>query len=1376
MPFNRPPRILPTLSRPSVEIPTPPQLPQEPGAFSWMTILLPLGGMLLMIVLMVMLSGGGGGLTYLVFLPMMLAGYIVTYVAFRNQKKEFKEKLSKGKQEYAQQLQKTENQLYSLREREQAAMRGTNPDLEECLRMASGRDPRLGERRPADPDFLMPRLGIGYLPASISISPADIKNAPAELSKEVEFAKTLPEKFAFVPDVPITARLAHTGPIGIAGKRPDTTSIARSIVCHLVTHHWFSELQVAAFGEPQHLQEWAWLGMLPHASKAFDWKGAQIRFSDANSCKVFLELETELKRREQILEGRKMVGGENASATLPLPCLVVILDSFPVEFSHPGIDLLLKSGKALGAYALYLTEDAAKIPGMCGAVATIRQGNLSYKESGLESIRIDCKPDLCNPAGADKIARALARVDWAEKEDLSQPPSMVTFLQMLEVSKAEDLPIEKWWNDGSPFGFLQSPIGKTSSTSEFIFDLRDQDGSHGPHGLLGGMTGSGKSEVLKTLILALAVTCHPYDLNFALVDYKGGAAFNELAKLPHTVGVMTDIESHASYAERVLLALGGELERRKRILERARTIFRFGRSHVDDYRTMRIRQPLPHLVIVFDEFAEFKNRHPEESKRLISIARLGRSLGVHLILATQNIQSAIDPQILQNSNFRICLRTSQPDDSMQMIGIPDAISLVRGRAYFYSSGRQLVQIAYCGGKYGGESAGKRPDQLLVVHPDGHKETLMVPHSRAPEPAGKPGDAQITEANAIVDRLNEAMKNLNLRKPDPVWSDPLPDRLCLPDLFGENFTGGWDGRAWNPCRKWQAPENTGGLTDPVLGKCDIPQKQEQPLFQLSLEEGGGHFLIFGSAASGKTTLLKSLAVSIARMYSPAQVQIYILDFGGQSRLRVLEAFPHVGSVITRFETERAERLLRFAQTELKRRNDLFRRKSVGTIADYNRQAGAETLPELFFFIDNFLGLKRVFPVEFINEISSLAGGSASSGIHLAAATYLPADLPADLYSNVHAQATLHQSSQTEYFGIVGLIGEARLQEDVGRPPRPGRGFLRGTPPIEFQAALPADGGNDREQMEQLLNLGGKMQRAWKGPKPQIIESLPYTVALPKSARLPKPLRPHACAQGKDFETLLPLGMKLEDDGPVFLVTSSAGQSGKTTALLTWALGLAENYSPQDVQFLAIDFHARTLLPLKNLPHMLEFINNQSEVEPCLKRLSDAMQKRSSALEAAFQKDPDRFDRDAFLNNYPAYVLFIDDYDRLALRFEGVGNLLAECLTAGGGAGLSAIVAGNGADLPRDYDDELMKKARKMGCGLLFSGNAAIDEFNNAKSLPYQPMAGLPPGRGYFIRRGETRIYQNFMYWEEGRKAADCLQERIEKIRAECAKIKKPSWPD
>lgn len=1372
MAFNRPPRILPSRPRESVRLPAPPQLPREPGAFRWMTILLPLGGILLMVFLMVSI-GGGGGTMYLLSLPMMMGGYAVSYFAFRSQKKDYRDQVAEGKLRYARNLQKIENHLYSLREREQTALRAMNPPLAACLDRARRQSPRLGERRPSDPDFLMPRLGSGRLPSATRIESAESDGPPPELTEEAERARELAEKFAVVPDVPITARLPHTGSVGIAGERSDVLRVARSLLCHLLVHHWFSEVQVAALCEDRWGSEWNWLSAAPHAFTAFAWPKSGIRFADPDSWTSLADLEKELIRRKQILDARRMIGDE--STTPPLPCLVIVVDFFPQEFSHPALDMLLGEGKALGVFAFFLTPQAAQIPGDCGAVIEVRPGNLTYREAGTDATLAECRPDLCDPALAESISKALSHVKWSQQEDLSQPPARITFLEMLGVASADDLPVETWWNVGSPFGFLQAPIGRSSATSDFLFDLRDQDGSHGPHGLLGGMTGSGKSEVLKTLILALAAATHPYDLNFALVDYKGGAAFNELARLPHTVGVMTDIESHGSYAERMLLALGGELERRKRILERARSVFHFGRSHVDDYRTMRVRQPLPHLVVVFDEFAEFKNRHPEESKRLISIARLGRSLGVHLILATQNIQAAIDPQILQNTNFRVCLRTSQPEDSLQMIGIPDAIHLVRGRAYFYSTGRQLVQIAYCGGKYRRDAEADPPEHLVVVHPDGRKETVAAPRGGLPGSPEISRDPRLTEADAVVDRLNRAMRRLNLRKPGPVWTDPLPDRLYLPDVFRERLTGGWDGKTWHPCRKWDASEDRGAVSGPILGIRDLPQQQRQPLLELPLEEGGGHLLVFGSAASGKTTLLETLVLSIARMYSPVQAQIYILDFGGQSHLRTLQSFPHVGAVITRFEAERAQRVLHFLQSELKRRNDLFRRNGVGTIADFNRAVSADPLPELFLLIDHFHGLKRAFPPEFANEISLLAGQSGRSGIHIAAATYLPSDLPADLPSNVHVQVTLHQPTQTEYFGIVGMIAASRLQEDVGRPPRPGRGFLRGNPPVECQTALPVSGTDDREQRQSLAAVGAEMRRTWVGPTPPPVESLPYAILLPEGVRKVDPSGPWFSPQGMDFETLLPLGMDLDRDGPAFLVTGSSGGCGKTTALLTWALGLAERFAPRDLQFLFLDIPSRHFLLLKDLPHTFEYVCRPPEVEPCLNRLLAVLRKRSAALEEAFHKEGERFDRDAFLAAYPRYVLFVDDYDRFFVRCESASRTLAECLSAGGDLGLSIVVAGNAADLPKDYDDDLMKKVRRLGCGLLFSGNAAIDQFHNVKSPPYQPLAGLPPGRGYFIRKGTARIFQNFLYWEDGRKAADCLQERAEKILSEYSRARKSMRP-
>jgi DNA segregation ATPase FtsK/SpoIIIE, S-DNA-T family len=1363
MPFNRPPRILTPFPKYIVEIPTPPQLPQEPGALNWLGIILPLGATLLMIGLMFLIAnGGGGGLMYLMFLPMMLAGFAVTYFSFRSQKTSFNKKVKAGKANYAEQLEKTENHLYTLREIEHASLCRANPDLRECLRLMRAQDSRLGERRPADADFLTVRVGAGILPSKIEVRQPDLREHPLELEQWICRAKALPEKFAYLPGVPITVDIWRDGSIGIAGKRKDTAALIRSILCQLATHHWLSEVHLAVLSEAAQLAEWKWVAQLPHSSHAIAWQKAVVRFSNAATWSVFLELENELHRRDQILESRKMVSREASEKSPILPIVVLVLDSIPMDFSHPGVVLLLKRGKSLGVFVLYLTDAVDQIPGECGAILAVEQESSSYQVAADGSVTA-FRPDVCDVRMAEEMGQALARVDWAEKEDLSQPPAMVTFLNLFGVQTVDQLPVEEWWNAGSPYGFLRTPIGKTSATSECVFDLRDQDGSHGPHGLLGGMTGSGKSEVLKSLILALAVTSHPYDVNFALVDYKGGAAFNELAKLPHTVGVMTDIESHASYAERVLSALAGEMERRKRILERARSTFHFGRSHVDDYRQMRVKQPLPHLVIVFDEFAEFKSKHPEESKRLISIARLGRSLGIHLILATQNIQAAIDPQIMQNSNFRICLRTSQPEDSIQMIGIPDAIQLVRGRAYFYANGRQLVQIAYCGGAYANAQPDTRLHFLTLVHPDGRSEKVHL------EGGGENADIEekhacaFTEASAVVDRLQRAMTSLNLRKPDPVWMDPLPDAIPLPLLMRENLIGGWDGKTWQPCRQWGNAAEGGALVDPIIGVCDCPQEQRQPLMQLSLREGGGHILVFGSASSGKTTFLQTLVCSITRAYSPAEAHVYILDFGAQTGLEGLSGFPHVGAVVNRFEPERADRLIRFFKNELRRRNGLFYQEGVGSMEAFNqRNLVEEQLPHLFLCIDNFLGLKRTFDIEYANEIAALAGGGASSGIHLAITSFLPGDLPVDLVTNIHMQATFHQSTPSDYFSVVGVVPEARLQEDAGRSPRAGRGFLRHAPPIEWHAALPAEGASDQERRQNVTQAGGAMRRAWTGAIPMPIESLPFFLNIQDCPAQGNGWAGLGAPLGKDFESLRPIGFDLAKDGPAFLITSSAGQSGKTTALLTWVLSLAEKYPPQQIQFILFDFYSRSLSPLSRLAHVRICLRNAAEVGPCFQQICSEMKARASEADALYASHPESFDRDQYWNGLPRLVVLLDDYERFANHFESERRWLADGYAAGAEVGLNFFVAGNAADLPRDYDDPFLQMVRRQGSGLLFSGNAAFDQFNNAKSPPSQPLAGLPPGRGYFIRKGHTKIFQQAAYFEESQKPLEALLEQITRI--------------
>jgi S-DNA-T family DNA segregation ATPase FtsK/SpoIIIE len=894
------------------------------------------------------------------------------------------------------------------------------------------------------------------------------------------------------------------------------------------------------------------------------------------------------------------------------------------------------------------------------------------------------------------------------------------------------------------------------------------------------MTGSGKSEVLKTILLALAATHSPYDLNFALIDYKGGAAFYELAQLPHTVGVVTDIESHSSYAERVILALTGEIEHRKRVLENARVSFGFGRSHVDEYRQLTVKRPLPRLVIVFDEFAEFKERHPEESKRLISIARQGRSLGVHLILATQNIEAAVDPEILQNSTFRICLRVSEVQDSVQMIGIPDAVDLTRGRAFFQAQTRQLFQTAYAGGTYGDDQDGRVSAKTIQKFwPDGRRETIELPQwSDGREGTDLASEAQFTEAQAIVGRLVEAARNLKLKKPPPVWPDPLRDRIYLPDLLTKHFTGGWNGEEWQACRSWTEQAEVPSKVNPLLGLYDHPAQQKQILFQIDPRRGGGHLLVFGSAGTGKSTLLRTIVTSLALTRAPDEVHFYILDFGGQSTLKVLDSMPHVGAVVTRFEMERIERLISFIHDEISRRNDLFRGAHVDSYDDYNARVKPKArLPSIYLIIDGYGDFRRSVDVEVARSVSTLISGGAASGLYMVISASLQSEIPNDLFANINLRLTFHQADQTEYFRIVGRPSEAKIQEEISTPPPPGRGLLRGTPPLEFQAALPTKGHSDEEQFQELRQLASLMKVSWKGATPPEIQSLPLLVTLHEPDEAPVTMPEDIQVKlstilGQDYQTLASIGLSLTDDGPTFLVASTSPQSGKTSILQTWILGLVERFSPEKLQLILPDFHSRTLMAFRGIPHTMAYIDSLSSMQATLSQLAEEIENRQEALESAYEKDPDRFNARDFVNQWPHLLIVIDDYDMFSARAENASKQFGDMMAVAGDLGVSMIVAGNVSELPRDYDDPLMQRIRRHGCGLLLSGSEGLEQFNNARRPPDQPSAGLPQGRGYLVKRGQVRLFQAAAFWQEGEDTASALLRRVENVEKKSV----PASPD
>lgn len=1365
--FNRPPRLLSPLPNQIVKLPKIPATPSKSNATGWLIMLLPFAAIILTVVIMLAVSGSGGSASgYLLFIPIMVVSSLAGIIAAMQQRKDVNKKLVAAHLKLKNEIFVVEKTLADLNQEEKKKRSRKDPDIAECLKRVQEVDPRLGERRPADEDFLHIRVGTGSVPPTYQIQQDETDQETDEFKNEIKSLKEISDRFGTISDAPFLVRIPEIGSLAICGEKGNRRSLVYSILSQIRTHHWPDEVRISVVCSQETFPNWKWLEKAPNSSRLMEtWiRNASEKDPRKVIAALMKDLELELQQREQTYEAKKLIKHDDDKVqhiSAPLPRLVIVFDEVESVFNHPAVSLLLEKGKDLGVYGVFLTDHSSKVPGGCGAIMNIKDGRLLYKESGINTL--ECNADLTKKETVEVFAEALAAIPFPTGGASSQPPEQVTFLQLFNARRLEDIPVEEWWKSKSPYGYLRAPIGRTSPTSDWIFDLNDRDGAHGPHGLLGGMTGSGKSEALKTIILALAVTHHPYDLNFALVDFKGGAAFNELRKLPHTVGVITDIESNATFAERVIQSLSGEIERRKMILENARATFRFGGSHIDEYREkLRTRRPLPRLLVVFDEFAEFKTRNPAESRKLIGIARQGRSLGVHLLLATQNIAAAIDPEIMQNSTYRICLRVSDPQDSVQMIGIPDAISLKRGRAYFSVSSRVLYQSAYSGAAYIPDNLGESvPNSIVRIQPDGKREVVSMLAWRTPE-QNNPTAQPATEAAAVVDYLSETAKHLGLKLPPSVWQDALPYRLYLPDIIDQNISGGWDGKAWLPCHPLSNRMDMLSIVYPYLGMYDCPQDQCQPSFQIDPLQGG-HILIFGSAGSGKSTLLRTLATSLAFTHTPEQLQIYVLDYGGQSRLKILETFPHVGAVVTRLEKERTERLVSYLSNEILRRNTLMRKAKVDSWIDYNIQAKpGEKFPAIFLIIDGFINLKDAFEPEMIKKIVMLVGGQ-SAGIHLAISSYTQSDLPNELLSNINSRISLFQANPNEYMGLVGFPSEARLQEDAMLGMRPGRGLLRKTSPLSFQAALPTRGANDKELTDNLTDLATTMRIVWAGkrmpPEIQILEEFIYLAPVARK----KDDYDFRAEIGMTFQELKPIGFSLGQDSNAFLVSSTSPGGGKTTFLQMWLLRLAEIYSSTQLEFKIIGYHSQSMVAFKSLPHV-QYIKVKPALQDFLTEMGKVVEKRLKAQEKQIRANAEKFDQTAFLSQYAHIFMVIDDYSKFSSSTnENEQAQLLDLIQKGDENGVSIVIADTLVDLPKMYNDKLISKFSSSGCGVLLGGADGIDLFNNARITPGQPSIGLPPGRGYFIRRGRVSLFQAGVWWQQYENPAEVLQDRLARLQ-------------
>lgn len=1083
--YNRPPRLLPPLRQTKFKLPAHPTQQAKQG-LPWLVMLMP---MALSIVLALVLDRWYLLLMGLMSPMMMLGSYFQGRkqgkLTYRQQLADYKEKKARIEADAAQAVVD-----------ERLARRADAPDPATALLIASGPRARLWERRRTDPDYLSLRIGVGDLPSEVSVED------PEELEHR---RQTTPTAY----DVPVTVSLAERGVVGVAGRDDLPRRIGAWMVAQLAVLQSPRDTQVYVLTDPDRAPQWDWLRWLPHARPQQGQDTVTTIGVDTETCA------RRIAELSQMLTGRRQALANRSNAQLAEPDIVVVLDGARRLRNLPGVVALLKEGPALGIRSICLDADERLLPEEAEAVVVQTHNGVLLKQQRGRDVE-DVTPDLVAGPWLQRVSRALAPLrDVSGGDDDSVLPNACRLTEVLGVEPPTADALRARWTVG---GRSTSAVIGASLDGAFALDLvRD-----GPHGLVAGTTGAGKSELLQSLVASLAVANRPDAMTFVLVDYKGGAAFKDCVDLPHTVGMVTDLDTHL--VERALVSLGAELTRREHQLAEG------GAKDIEDYIDIRAKRPhlpdMPRLLIVIDEFASLARELPDFVTGLVNIAQRGRSLGIHLILATQRPGGVVSPEIRANTNLRIALRVTDASESSDVIDAPDAASISKGtpgRAYARLGAASLVpfQAGRVGGRRPGASS---PARSVPWVSEVHLGDLAEPAAYPPK-VETSDDAEITDLKVLVDAIRQANDALGLPPQHSPWLPALTTEVLLDDLLGD-----------------EAPAEPGEIATIPFGVEDLPAQQARRAAAIDLREFG-HLGILGGPRSGRSQVLRTIAASVAQRCSPGDVHLYGIDCGNGALLP-LDDLPHTGAVVQRTQTDRATRLLNRLIAELSRRQEIL---GMGGFADLHEQRSAsdDRLPHLLVLLDRWEG--------FLGSIAELDGGTpmeqvqtllregASVGIHLV----ITGDrqlVNARMGSLIEDKIGLRIPDRGDYT-LIGL-SPRNLPEEIPE----GRGF-RSESGIELQVALldPDAGGQAQGAALRRIGAAAKAGATHDGPRPFRVDVLPSRLGFDQAWDLRPADRPLWALVGVGGDDLVAKGLDLARSPQAII--AGPPRSGRSTALIS-----------------------------------------------------------------------------------------------------------------------------------------------------------------------------------------------------------------------------------
>lgn len=951
--------------------------------------------------------------TVVMSFSMLLGTILWPLLSKRFEKKNKAKREALRQKKYKEYLQKMSDAISNECAHQCEILNENHIKIEDCVERIRDTKRNLWERSIGQNDFLTIRLGLGEVPLNAEIKynerkfTIDDDNLQDELLDLCEAPKIL-------KSVPITVSLKENYVTGVIGDRGEMLSFAKGMIFQLASLHSYDELKFVFIYSESEQNEFEFVKWLPHT-----WNDEKtIRFVASNGNDV-KEISANLEKQ---IENRSMVNENELKDVVPY-YVIFALDKTLADRAEI-IRRILSKKKNLGFSIVAFYDVINNLPKECSSVIELSyQDSKIFDKNDISGKFINFDPDIHLNKESEELAVKLANTQLDVLDGAYQLPSMLTFLQMFGVGKVEHLNCTSRWKENDPTKTLEAEIGVDTMGDKFKLDLHEK--FHGPHGLIAGMTGSGKSEFIIAYILSMAVNYHPNEVAFILIDYKGGGMAKSFENLPHTVGVVTNLDGAA--VKRSIISIQSELKRRQTVFNEAGK--KVGVSNIDIYKYQKlfrdgaVTEPLPHLFIISDEFAELKSQQPEFMEQLISAARIGRSLGVHLILATQKPNGVVDDQIWSNTKFRVCLKVQEKADSMDMLKRPEAAELVQtGRFYLqvgYNELFKLGQSAWAGAPYypSEKALVEKDDSIVVIDEIGRvvksakidKRKSLVSHPKK-------------QLDAITEYICRVAKEEGI-KVRPLWMKPIAAVILLKDLK----------------EKYSYIKNSKFLLNPIIGEYDDPRRQRQCLLTLPISEEG-NVIVYGAAGNGKSTFLITLVYSLIDEHTPEELNIYILDFGAET-FRAFSKAPHVGDVVLSYESEKIANLLKMLNDEMAKRKDLF--ADFGDYQTYISQSG-KTSPSIIVMINNFAAFTELYG-DYEDIIVQLTREGVKYGIYFVLTATTCNGVRYRISQNFKQLFVLQLNDESDYSTILGQTGGLTISHFKGR------GMFKTDLVYEFQTA-------------------------------------------------------------------------------------------------------------------------------------------------------------------------------------------------------------------------------------------------------------------------------------------------------------------------------------